>query len=230
VILADLRNHGASPWSDDCSLEAMASDVLRLLDEVGASQGVLCGHSLGGKVAMTAALLAPERVSRLLIADIAPVVYDHSHESWRANLFIMDAMAAIPEAALGSRSDADAALAASVDDEGVRGFLLQNLMTDERRWRLNLHALRDAAHRGTYSGFPKDLPPAPASLPVRVVAGLRSNYCNAPEHRHAIERLFPGAEDKSATLDAGHWIHAEKPREFAALVDSFCADGENSVG
>ena len=132
VVLADLRNHGASPWDDDVSFSAAADDVAELVESLGVPSANLVGHSLGGKVAMTAALLAPERVSRLLVVDIAPVQYDDSHESWRANLFIMDTMAALPEAALASRPDADAALAAAIDDVGVRGFLLQNLVPKKR--------------------------------------------------------------------------------------------------
>lgn len=231
VVLADLRNHGASPWSDDCSITSMAADVLDLLDTLGAREAVLCGHSLGGKVAMAASLLAPERVSRLVVVDIAPVTYAAAtHEAWRANLSIMDAMAALPESALGSRPDADAALAAAgVGEPGVRAFLLQNLLLDERRWRLNLHTLRDAAYRGDYAGFPDELPPAPPTLPVEVIAGARSEYCTLPEHRQAIERLFPAAAARpggTRLLDAGHWVHAEKPNEFVALVDAFCAEGE----
>ena len=46
VLLVDLRNHGQSPWSDDCSLESMADDVVELLDDEGIEQAALCGHSL----------------------------------------------------------------------------------------------------------------------------------------------------------------------------------------
>ena len=50
VLLPDLRNHGASPWSDDCSFESMADDIIRVLDSEDADRAILCGHSLGGKV------------------------------------------------------------------------------------------------------------------------------------------------------------------------------------
>jgi pimeloyl-ACP methyl ester carboxylesterase len=36
--------------------------------------------------------------------------------------------------------------------------------------------------------------------------------------REAFDRLFPGAEPQTAWLEAGHWVHAEKPDEFARLV------------
>ena len=221
VVLVDLRNHGISPHDDDCGVEAMADDLIDTLDDLSLDRATLCGHSLGGKVAMAAALRAPERVARLIVADIAPVTYDAAMPSWRMNLSIMDAMAALPPSVLGSRATADKALAASVGDAGVRAFLLQNLIPDESRWRLNLTALRSAANNGDLAGFPS-LPPASAALPVRVIAGARSDYCTTPAQRAAIEHHFPGAEAETVFLEAGHWVHAEKPLEFAASVDSFC--------
>lgn len=227
VILTDLRNHGQSPWCDDTSLEGMAEDIIEMLDDEGIYEACLCGHSLGGKVAMVAALMAPERVSRLIVADIAPVTYGSSHDGWKANHVIMDAMTSLPEEAMSSRPTADAALAAAgIVEPGVRGFLLQNLLPEERRFRFNLHALRAAAKDGApFAGFP-DLPTAPRDLPVRVIAGRKSTYCNSPEHRDAIERFFPGAEPSTHMMDTGHWLHAEKPDEFVQLVDAFCVEGE----
>lgn len=222
--MVDLRNHGASPWSEDCSLESMADDLIDTLDAAGVDQATICGHSLGGKVAMAAALRAPHRLSRLIVVDIAPVAYGPTHAGWSMNLEIMDAMLGIPEAALGSRGDADQALVAAgvgVDSPGVRAFLLQNLVPDERRWRFNLRALREAAAKDVYAGFPEQLPPAPATLPVRVISGARSWYAITDEHRKVFERLFPGVEEQTSVIDAGHWVHAEKPAEFIAAVDDF---------
>jgi esterase len=223
VLLADLRNHGASPWSDDCSLESMADDLIDTLDAAGVSHATLCGHSLGGKVAMVAALRAPQRFSRLIVVDIAPVAYSTAHPGWRTNLQIMDAMLSIPDAALGARGDADKALVAAgvgVDAPGVRAFLLQNLIPEERRWRFNLRALREAAVRETFSGFP-ELPPAPATLPVRFICGATSDYALTAEHYAVVERIFPGVEAAPLIINAGHWVHAEKPAEFVAAVDAF---------
>ena len=225
VLLADLRNHGQSPWSDDCTLESMADDLIDTLDAEGIEQATICGHSLGGKVAMVAALRSPQRFNKLIVVDIAPVAYGLSHPGWGVNLEIMDAMLAIPDAALGARGDADKALAsAGVAGlaPGVRAFLLQNLVPDEKRWRLNLRALRAAAADGVYAGFPS-LPPAPAALPVRMISGTTSNYALTDAHRKAFDGLFPGAEAQTYEVEAGHWVHAEKPAEFIAAVDEFAA-------
>jgi pimeloyl-ACP methyl ester carboxylesterase len=63
------------------------------------------------------------------------------------------------------------------------------------------------ARRRTYDG------------PTLFVAGSRSDYVQ-PSHEPAIRRLFPNAE--IARLDsAGHWLHAEQPAVFLAIIERF---------
>ena len=66
VCALDLRNHGGSPWADTMSYPEMAEDVLAHIKAAGLSRPTVMGHSMGGKTAMAAALLAPERVGRLI--------------------------------------------------------------------------------------------------------------------------------------------------------------------
>jgi pimeloyl-ACP methyl ester carboxylesterase len=47
VILADVCNHGASPHVEEMPFEAMANDVVRLLDRINEPRCILLGHSLG---------------------------------------------------------------------------------------------------------------------------------------------------------------------------------------
>ena len=55
--------------------------------------------------------------------------------------------------------------------------------------------------------------------PTLFLTGGASDYV-LPEHRDEIKRLFPRA--RFAKLpDVGHWLHAEKPREFDATVRAF---------
>ncbi len=72
-VLLDLRGHGRSgPAPDgDCSMEALASDVLAVADALGLKRFVLVGHSMGGAVILAAASAAPGRVAGLLFADPA---------------------------------------------------------------------------------------------------------------------------------------------------------------
>ena len=219
VVLADLRNHGASPWDADASLSAMADDVAALISSLGAPAVSLCGHSLGGKVAMLVALRRPELVARLCVVDIAPVAYEMG-----GNRAILDALLALPDEALASRAAADAALAAAaaapqaeaLGNQFIRQFLLQNLVPDERRWRLNLRALRDGYD--ALRGFPDAGAPA-AGLPTLFIGGERDGMLGE-EHRAACVAHFPDA--RLEMLPVGHFVHSEAPGPFVELVDDFC--------
>ena len=135
----DLRNHGASPHDADMRYEVMAADVLQTLDRMSALPATLVGHSMGGKVAMRVALAQPDAVTRLIVADIAPVAYPpHYHD-------IAEAMAALELSPGMKRAVADAALAAAVPDPAMRPFLLQNLQLGASPgWRMGLHEIATA--------------------------------------------------------------------------------------
>jgi esterase len=210
VVLPDLRNHGASPWDDDCSYPAQAADVLALLDSLGLERVRLVGHSMGGKAAIVLALTAPERVGRLVVADVAPVAYPPVLGTY------VQAMRAVDLDLVTRRAEADAALAPAVPEAGIRAFLLQNLEQRDGRfaWRLNLEALGPGI--ATISGFPELAGAEPYRGPTRLIRGGRSTYV-LPEHGPAIERLLPGAE--IVTVEgAGHWLHAERPQAFLELL------------
>jgi esterase len=215
VIAFDLRNHGAAAWAGGMEYGEMAEDVLAMLNERGCRRAALLGHSMGGKVAMMAALRDRDMVERLVVVDIAPVAYRPHH------LGLVRAMRGLDLAGIRRRSEADAALATAVPDAAERGFLLQNLVFDNEQahWRLNLEAIERAMPQLT--GFP----PVPDSAvyhgPALFVAGGRSDYL-LPGHQPVIRRLFPNAR-LARIPDAGHWVHAEQPQAFLDIVEPFLA-------
>lgn len=210
VIAVDQRNHGDSPWDDAHGYEDMAADLARVIEGHGGRADVL-GHSMGGKAAMVLALTRPALVRRLVVADIAPVAYGHSQNH------LVAAMQGLDLTGLTLRSDADRRLAQTVADPGVRAFLLQSLdlKSDPPRWKLNLDVLRDEMDGIT--GWPGT--PGRFEGPTLFVSGANSDYVR-PEYRPAILTQFPAAtfEDIGG---AGHWLHAERPREFEAAVRAF---------
>ena len=207
VIALDMRNHGASPWHEDHSYHALAADIAEVATNLGQPVDLL-GHSMGGKAAMVAALSgAPIR--RLIVADIAPVGYNHSQQP------VIDAMQSLPLDHITSRTEADQALSAHIDDPALRSFLLQSLNVSERRWRLNLLAL--SASMDQIIGFP-DISGC-FNAPALFLTGALSDYLR-PEHRPIIKALFPKARFAKIP-QAGHWLHAEKPHEFEAAVRVF---------
>ncbi|MFO6465668.1 alpha/beta fold hydrolase [Jannaschia sp. KMU-145] len=205
VVAVDMRNHGASPWSDEHSYAALAGD---LAEVIGDRPHDVLGHSMGGKAAMVLALTAPEAVRRLVVADIAPVTYGHTQSH------LIAAMRAVDLSRVDRRSDAAAQLA-DVPDDGTRAFLLQSLDAAEGRWTLNLDALD--AEMPKIIGFPEMT--RHSDGPALFLSGGESDYVRT-EHRDPIRALFPEAR-VAKIPGAHHWLHAEKPREFEAAVRVF---------
>ncbi|KPP99282.1 alpha/beta fold hydrolase [Marinobacter sp. HL-58] len=218
----DQRNHGSSPHTDTMDYPSMADDVLAYMDARGLDRAAILGHSMGGKTAMQLALQAPERVDRIIVADIAPVTYHPRHDA------VLEGLTAIDTGAIRSRQDADRLLAEYVEEPGVRQFLLKNLVRvadNERndypglyRWRLNLPVIAQC--------YPKlALAPegdGPFEGPVLFIKGADSAYIQE-KHRDEIRRLFPNADLRIMT-GTGHWLHAEKPDSFAALCRRFLTE------
>ena len=215
VVAFDLRNHGASPWAATMTYAEMAGDVRVSLATLGCRRAALLGHSMGGKVAMLAALRDPETVERLVVVDIAPVVYPPHH------LGMVRAMRGLDLAGIGRRGEADARLAKAVPDPAERAFLLQNLVLNgsAARWRINLDAIE--REMPALVGFPPIPPGTSYDGPALFVGGGGSDYLR-PEHEAEIRRLFPRARI-ARVAEAGHWLHAEQPRAFLDLVEPFLA-------
>ena len=209
VITPDMRNHGQSPRADTQSYPDMAADLAALIEHIGAPVD-LCGHSMGGKAAMVLALTRPELLRRLIVADIAPVAYTHTQVQF------IEAMRRVDLAGLTRRSDAEAQLAEAGVDRALQSFFTQSLDVPGRRWRLNLDVLE--AEMDKIVGWPEDLQ-GRFDGPTLFLSGGASDYVR-PEHRDTIKSYFPAA--RFAKLPgAGHWLHAEKPRDFETAVRIF---------
>ncbi len=203
VIAADMRNHAGSFWSDVHDYPAMAGDLGDLI----ADQADVLGHSMGGKAAMVLALTQPHKVRRLVVADIAPVAYGHSQQPQ------VDAMRRVDLARVTTRAEAAAMMQASTPE--IAAFLLQSLDMAEKRWRVNLDVLERAM--ATVVGWPAIA--GRFDGPVLFLSGGNSDYV-LPEHRATIRGYFPAARF-ARIPGTGHWLHAEKPREFEAAVRAF---------
>src|SRR3974390_2799640 len=79
VFAIDQRNHGRSPHSPDMDYSLMALDLVEFMDAQSLPRAVLLGHSMGAKTAMQMALLYPQRVRKLIAADMAPKAYPPHH-------------------------------------------------------------------------------------------------------------------------------------------------------
>lgn len=213
VIAVDQRNHGDSPWQDSHSYAEMAQDLAQVIETHGGQADVL-GHSMGGKTAMVLALTRPELVHSLIVADIAPVAYGHSQIQY------IEAMRRVDLEQVTKKSDASEQLAQWVPEKSLQAFFTQSLDVAGKRWKLNLDVL--AQDMDQILGFP-DIS-GQFDRPTLFLTGGTSDYV-LPEHRPTIRGLFPKA--RFAKLPkAGHWLHAEQPREFEASARAFL----NAVG
>ena len=210
VIAIDQRNHGTSPRAATQSYADMAADLAEVIAAHGGVADVL-GHSRGGKAAMYLALAMGALVRKLVVADIAPVAYQHdqSRHIW--------AMRSLDLNGIATRGEADRRLAVSVEEPSLRAFFLQSLdiSVEPAVWRLNLDVLEAAMPQivgwpqvdGVFDG------------PTLFLSGAESNYVR-PENRETIRQLFPKARFAKIP-GAGHWLHAERPREFEQAVEVF---------
>ena len=208
VITVDLRNHGDSPWLDTHNYHVMADDLVEVINSLNIKPNII-GHSMGGKAAMVLALKHPNLVRNLIIADIAPVKYEHDQSQF------IEAMQKVDLSKVEKRSDATLALSKFVEDKSLQNFFTQSLDIKAKRWKLNLKVLR--SEMSEILSFPKI--ESEFSGHSLFLKGEKSDYIK-PEHRKLIKSLFTKA--RFATFkEAGHWLHAEKPREFESAARLF---------
>ena len=212
VHLIDQRNHGHSFHSEEFNYDVLVEDLKHYCDEHQLENIILLGHSMGGKTAMLFATKYPELVSKLLIADISPRFYPIHHDG------ILNGLSALNFDAIKSRGEADTLLSGYISDYGTRQFLLKNLYWKEKgklALRMNLEVLKDeVAEIGEalpwQATFEKD---------TLFLRGDRSEYIGIDDE-NIVVRHFPKA--KIITIsNAGHWLHAENPKDFFDAVMEF---------
>ena len=227
VFMPDQRNHGRSPHSADNSYEAMKNDLTEFLDKHHIGEATLLGHSMGGKVAMYFAADYPERVKKLIVADIAPKDYLAMDKISQFHLHrnILMAMQEIDFNIARSREMVDDLLSEKIDDPRIRQFLLKNLVRDKTakrlKWRINAEVLYnylDEIVSGVNKHWFADRIPVTA-YPVVFIRGENSEYV-LPEDEPLIKEIYPDARIISIP-GAGHWLHAEQPELFVKAVLSY---------
>ena len=211
VTSVDVRNHGDSFHSGMMDYPSMAQDIIEIMQHLAIDSAIVLGHSMGGKIAMELALTCPERVDKLIVADIAPVEYPPHHNQ------IISGLKAIDLSLVKLRKDADKQLSHYVDNQSIRQFLLGNLTSKDGQFafKCNIenidknypYIMRTYQGCNTYSG------------PTLFIKGANSDYI-LPEHRTEIVRLFPQSRAR-VIQGAGHWLHAEKTIAFNRSVASF---------
>jgi 2-succinyl-6-hydroxy-2,4-cyclohexadiene-1-carboxylate synthase len=222
VLAVDLPGHGRSdtpPLGDPLHIGCVVADLAHLLDRSGIEKADWLGYSMGGRIALAAALTRPGRVARLILESASPGLADAAER--------------------GERRMSDEALAARIEALGVEAFvdewLAQPLFATqarlpdevrerERRWRLSnrpeaLAACLRGLGTGTQPPFWERLPERRS--PTLLITGehdtrftgiatrMLAGFAATPDARHVV---VPGA---------GHAVHLEAPGAWLAAVTSF---------
>ena len=210
--LVDQRNHGRSFHAKDFNYDILAQDLKAYCEFHKLEDIILLGHSMGGKTAMNFATQYPDYVNRLLVADISPRYYPVHHDP------ILEGLTSLDFSEISTRGEADKALANYVTEVGTRLFLLKNLYWVEKGklgLRINLPILKENVSEvgealSSHATFFK---------PTLFLRGDKSEYIG-PTDESIIHRHFTDAEIQTVS-NAGHWLHAENPKDFYNAVVQF---------
>lgn len=211
VTSVDVRNHGGSFHKNSMKYTELAQDIIAILNHLDISQTHILGHSMGGKIAMQTALLYPERIKSLIVADISPVQYPAHHQE------ILKGLQSIKLDEINNRKEADIQLSPYVDLASTRQFLLKNLNQKDGTFsfKCNLEYI-ESCYNDIMKGQDSDAKFTGSTLFIK---GGNSDYIQA-NHREKIVSLFPKSKAK-VIAGAGHWLHAEKTTAFNKVVVDF---------
>ena len=211
VYLVDQRNHGHSPHSDEMNYFAMADDLAELMESENISKANLLGHSMGGKTILFFAQNYAEKIKKMIVADMGMKRYPPHHD------VIFNALLSADLEKLKTRKEVEDHVEQYISDPAVVAFLLKNLYwkeKDQLAWRMNLQVLYREIDEILTSVPDKEI-----TSPTLFIRGGKSNYIT-DDDMEKIRQQVPQAA--FVTIEkAGHWIHAEAPREFYEAVMNF---------
>lgn len=168
---------------------------------------------MGGKTLMFFEKLFPKIAQKLIICDIAARAYEPKHNE------VVAALNAVDFNHVKTRKDAELVLNSFIKDFGTKQFLLKNIYwkdTDANLmdWRFNLKAITD-----NYNNVSVAVPEFISNSPTLIIRGSLSDYINEEDIQNFNLRFNNITIE--TILDAGHWVHAEKPLDFFECVKRF---------
>lgn len=213
VLAVDQRNHGLSPHSEEWNYEVMADDIKELIDDHKLKDPLLLGHSMGGKTVLFFEWKYPSVAKKIIITDISPRAYRPHHQDVLAALYAVDL------ATVKTRKEAEAKMNEYITDFGTKQFLLKNIYWKDSDnnimdWRFNLKVINEK-----YDNIGVEAPVFKSETPCLVIRGEKSNYVNERDMEDFKNRF---SDCKLETIaGSGHWVHAEKPKEFFEVAMRF---------
>ncbi len=206
TLLSDSRGHGdtSAPKEDDAyRYPAMRDDVCALLEHQAPSGGHLVGHSMGGQIALMAALARPELVRSLTVMGGGPcraITDDREKKVWQraARSFERATRAELCSSLESAAPTQVAELTAERLYGGARG---EDLARVVRGGFLDVEDNDEACRR--------------LDRPTLVIVGAFDRTWLGPSRRLA--ELIPGC-DLEVVEGTGHLVHLERPDECARWI------------
>ncbi|HYB69065.1 MAG TPA: alpha/beta hydrolase [Candidatus Bathyarchaeia archaeon] len=203
-VAIDLPGHGRSEGRGFRGVADYAEFVIGLADALGWRRFVLAGHSLGGGIAITAALYHPERLAGLLLIDTG------------ARLRVA------PDLLRAARAAATNGAAPATDRSWAFASSTPQAVVDR------LAALTAGTEPGvTYADWIADdtfdmmTRVAEITAPTAALCGAEDRLTPVKYHRYLQERI-PGCR-LTVIEGAGHWSFREQPEQFDRAVRDFLA-------
>ena len=209
VLRYDTRGHGASAVpAADAALEQLGQDVLGLADRLALKTFAFCGLSVGGAVGQWLAINAPQRLTRLVLANTSPKF--GTPDLWDARIKAVreGGMQAIVDAIMQRFFSPDKQESTSA--QSTRAVLLG---TDPQGYAACCAALRDADTRVALSKI---------SVPTLVIGGDKDPSTPWDGNGSILARDIPRA--KAFHLQTAHLSNLEQPREFTTAMLDFLLD------
>jgi len=206
VLRYDTRGHGASAVpSGDYTLDQFGQDVLALADKLNLARFAFCGLSMGGAVGQWLAINAPQRLTRLVLANTSPKFGTPDIWNARRKAVQEGGMHAIVDAIMQRFFSADKQ--ESTWAQSTRAVLLG---TDPQGYASCCAALRDADTRTSLSKI---------SVPTLVIGGDEDPSTPWEGNGSVLERDIPKA--KAFRLQTAHLSNLEQPHAFTTAVLDF---------
>jgi len=203
VIAVDLRGMGASDAPDqDYDIAGFADDMRWLIDEIGLAPPVLIGHSMGGVITLNLLRRYP---------DLA-----------RAAVFVDAGIMPFPEQFQPLVSQMIEGLKSPAHRDVATNFVKQFLFRPESPPALRdevAEAMARAPQRVMHTALSSTLDPANCPSGALPVPSLFVRAASLPMTEEQIAERYPGLE--VTTMDAGHFVHMEKPQEFNEILWRF---------
>ena len=206
-LAPDLRGHGDARDARPVTFEACVADVLAAAPE----RFVLCGYSMGGRIAQHVALAAPERIERLvLVATTAGLADEAERAARRAD---DERLAAFADGAtIEQFADRWAAqpLFAGTPPDAARIWREDLLRNDPRALAAVLRGVGTGAMAPLWARLPA------LRMPATVLAGA-----NDPKFVALGERLAAGLHNGELVVveGAGHGLPREAPQAVVAAIE-----------